>query len=279
MLRAHEWILLGYFWYAAAIAPLYLTHPSRAGLLALVVTGLVLVVSRLNYTRDWVPLALIITAYREMDWFLPAQRDYHLEFSWIEWDRLLLYRFGFQRAIEALGPVMPAYLEFAYLWVYGVFPVMVAAMYFAQKRSRIEAVLTVYLSGTLSAYALFPYFPSVPPRVLFGAADASHYSSILRRFNLFLVNDYGIHSSVFPSAHVSSAFSAAWALMLFVPEHKWMGRGMLIYALSVAIAVIYGRYHYAVDALAGFGVSLVALGVGLALKASGSSLRSIPGKT
>ena len=33
---------------------------------------------------------------------------------------------------------------------------------------------------------------------------------------------------------------------------------MLIYALSVAIATIYGRYHYAVDALAGFGVSLIA---------------------
>jgi len=137
-------------------------------------------------------------------------------------------------AIEALGPVLPAYLEFAYLLVYGVGPFVVAALYFARKRVRIEAVLTVYLTGTLLAYALFPYFPSVPPRVLFGAADAPHYSSVLRSFNLFLVNDYGIHSSVFPSAHVSSAFSAAWALILFVPEHKWMGRGMLIYALSVA---------------------------------------------
>ncbi len=34
---------------------------------------------------------------------------------------------------------------------------------------------------------------------------------------------------------------------------------MLIYAISVAIATVYGRYHYAVDAVAGFGVSLVAL--------------------
>src|SRR5271165_6492176 len=69
MLRAHEWILLAYFWYAAAIAPFYLTHPGRAALLALVVTGLAFVVARFNYTRDWFPLALLITAYREMDWF------------------------------------------------------------------------------------------------------------------------------------------------------------------------------------------------------------------
>lgn len=275
MLRAHEWILLSYFWYAAAIAPFYMGRPGRAALLALAVTALILAASRFTYARDWAPLALVITAYREMDWFSPAQQDHHLELGWIEWDRLLFYRYGFQAAVEALGPLLPAVLEFAYLLVYAVGPFVVSALYVAKKRDRMEAVLTVFLFGTLLSYGLFPYFPSMPPRVLFGAADVPHYASILRRFNLFLVNDYGIHSSVFPSAHVSSAFSGAWALMLFVPERKWLGRGMLIYAATVGLAVIYGRYHFAVDALAGFGVSLMALGVGLAMKASPSSRRSI----
>ena len=34
---------------------------------------------------------------------------------------------------------------------------------------------------------------------------------------------------------------------------------MLAYAISVSIATVYGRYHYGVDALAGFGVSLLAI--------------------
>ena len=71
------------------------------------------------------------------------------------------------------------------------------------------------------------------------------------------MGDYGIHSSVFPSAHVSSAFSAAWALFAFLPERKRIAWGMLIYAISVAIATVYGRYHYAADAVAGMAVSLV----------------------
>jgi membrane-associated phospholipid phosphatase len=33
---------------------------------------------------------------------------------------------------------------------------------------------------------------------------------------------------------------------------------LLVYAASVAIATIYGRYHYAADALAGFAISLAA---------------------
>jgi len=34
---------------------------------------------------------------------------------------------------------------------------------------------------------------------------------------------------------------------------------MVAYSLSVAVATVYGRYHFAVDAVAGIGVSLVAL--------------------
>ena len=38
-----------------------------------------------------------------------------------------------------------------------------------------------------------------------------------------------------------------------------MGWAMLAYAISVSIATVYGRYHYAADAVAGFVVSLVAI--------------------
>jgi membrane-associated phospholipid phosphatase len=145
--------------------------------------------------------------------------------------------------------------------VYAVGPFTVAVLYFAHRRERVNRVLFLYLLGTLLAYALFPYFPSEPPRTLFGASDLPNVMTVFRRFNLWIVNGYGIHSSVFPSAHVSSAFSAAWALLLYLPERRRFGCGMLIYATSVAVATVYGRYHYAVDAVAGLGVSVVAGGI------------------
>jgi len=211
-----------------------------------------------SISRDWLPLVFTLLAYREMDWFTPLAWDHHLELEWIRWDRALLHG-GFQRAIESLDGLIPAYLELCYLVVYAVGPFTVATLYFAQKRERVNHVLVVYLLGTLSAYALFPYFPSEPPRILFGGSDLPNITTPLRTFNLWIVNGYGIHSSVFPSAHVSSAFSAAWALLGFLPEKRKCGWGMLIYATSVAIATVYGRYHYAVDAVAGAGLSLIAL--------------------
>ena len=264
-LRSSEWLLIGYFTYVALISGPRLPVLVAAGFITLLAYG----ESRGNreffsIARDWLPLALTLMAYREMDWFTPLARDHFLEFQWIQWDRTLLHDWGFQRALESLGAVLPSYLELCYLLVYAVGPFTVAALYFEHRRDRVNRVLFLYLLGTFLAYALFPFFLSQPPRTLFATQDLPNIMTALRRFNLWIVNGYGIHSSVFPRAHVSSAFSAGWALLLHLPERKRYGRAMLIYAASVAIAAVYGRYHYAVDVVAGVGVSLVALGIILA---------------
>ena len=261
-LRSTEWLLLAYFSYVALLSP------TRLPVLVLFLAASLVAVlaygeshgSRefFSVSRDWVPLALTVVAYREMDWFTPLAWDHHLEFQWIKWDRSLLHRWGLQ------GALLSAYLEFCYLLVYAVGPFTVAVFYLERRRNRVNQALLLYLLGTLLAYALFPYFPSQPPRTLFGDSDLPSVMTALRRFNLWIVNGVGIHSSVFPSAHVSSAFSAAWALLLYLPERKRYGWGMLIYAVSVSVATVYGRYHYAVDALAGLGVSIVAAGIILA---------------
>jgi membrane-associated phospholipid phosphatase len=277
-LRASEWVLTIYFLYVAAITPWFSLLPwlaMKPVILAAAVPLLLLVLAYadsvwdgpgFSIARDWVPLGLTLVAYREMNWFTPQQRDYHLEFRWVEWDRTLLHGWGLHGAIESLGLMIPFYLEFCYLLVYAVGPFAVAALYVLHRRWLVDRVVLLYLLGTLLAYALFPYFPSEPPRTLFGSSDLPSATTVVRQLNLWMVGGYGIHSSVFPSAHVSSAFSAAWALLLFVPDRKAIGWGMLIYAISVAVAVVYGRYHYAVDSMAGFAVSLVAAGAGVLVR-------------
>jgi membrane-associated phospholipid phosphatase len=126
----------------------------------------------------------------------------------------------------------------------------------------------VYLTGTLLAYALFPYFPSQPPRIVFPGVDNPHIVPWLRQANLFILNHATIHVGVFPSAHVSSAFASAWAMFLLVPERKRYGWALVVYACSVSVATIYGRYHYAADVIAGFGVSLVAAGLAVLMAQS-----------
>lgn len=56
---------------------------------------------------------------------------------------------------------------------------------------------------------------------------------------------------------MSSVLSAALGLHATIPDRPWIARAFLIYGISVAVATVYGRYHYAVDAVAGVLISLL----------------------
>jgi membrane-associated phospholipid phosphatase len=254
-LRSSEWLLLIYFAYVALISPFFIS-PWKPWIVAIAVAALVLQLARgASWFRDLAPLLLMLIAFREMDWFTPAIRDHRLEQSWIGWDRMLLDGHGLRATIESAGLLLPVFFELCYLLVYTVGFVAVWALLAHGRRDRLNAFWLIYLAGTLGTYALFPYFPSEPPRIVFAGADLPSIITILRRFNLWILGNFSIHSSVFPSAHVSSAFSAAWGLLATLPERRWIGWAMALYGVCVAIATVYGRYHYAVDVAAGAALS------------------------
>jgi membrane-associated phospholipid phosphatase len=261
-LRSSEWMILGYFGYAALIAPFFI--PTwKALLFTSLVAGSIWAISRMPpIVRDWAPLAWTYAAYRQMDWFTPVVRDRHLENTWIVWDRWLLDGLHLRAVIESGGILPPAYFELSYALVYAVAPVSIAALYCYSpngfgRRVLVNQFWLVYLAGTLGSYALFPYFLSEPPRTVFLGADLPHTVTAIRSFNLWIAQNYGIHSSVFPSAHVSAACAAAWGLLATLPERKRLGLWMAVYSMSVAIAAVYGRYHYLADVLAGLAMSVL----------------------
>jgi membrane-associated phospholipid phosphatase len=271
-MRASEWVLIGYFAYTTVLA---LVLPIRPPIptITLVMNGLVFAGFALlvfayelrrseffSIVRDWFPFPLMLLAYREMGWFARPHYTFELERRWILWDRLLL-RSGLSRLIEAAGPVLPALLEISYSLVYTLGPFSVAMLYVYRRRERVDRFSFVFFLGVLLAYAQFPFWPSEPPRTVFPGEDFPGYQSVFRAFNWWMLGGYGIHTSVFPSAHVSGAFSAAFATLRTLPEHKWVGRFLLGMAVMIATATVYGRYHYAADALAGFGVALAAAAI------------------
>jgi membrane-associated phospholipid phosphatase len=271
-------MIVAFFVYVAVISPLFPDrhHLGLRPLAALIaICTALLAIAALDRghratvvgtLRDWLPLLFTLLAFREMELFLPRAFEGRLEAGWIQLDRLLLDRHHIRSAIESFGVAIPLYLELCYFLVYGVAAACVGILYARGKRAWVDRFWIVNLTGTLVAYALFPYFPSQPPRIVFAGLDNPSIVTWVRTLNLFILNHASIHAGVFPSAHVSSAFACAWAMLLLLPERRRIGFGLLIYAFSVSIATVYGRYHYAADVVAGFAVSLVALSLGLVLK-------------
>jgi membrane-associated phospholipid phosphatase len=274
-LRSYEYIVIVYFLYCSVLALVLDLNPAVPkvviGLNAVIIGGLVFLAyvdslrrtRLLKIVRDWYAPPLLLLAYREMGWFAQPHVSTALEDSWIVWDRLLLNEWGLRYVIEFLGPVGPGLLEIAYVFVYPMAPFAIAALYLANRLERVEALLFNFMLAVLSVYVLFPFFPSEPPWTIFPGQDFPTYQTIFREFNAWMLGGQGIHTSVFPSAHVAGAMSVAFAMIRLLPETKWVGRGWLVLAILIALATVYCRYHYAADAIAGFAMALLATGVSI----------------
>lgn len=273
-MRVSEWVIAVFFvWTTILALSLQIPRHMRVGTMLANLVVLLAYVALLRLqkhewartVRDWLPQALMVLAYKEMGWFAPTTRTSRFEHTWIVWDRILLNDMHGRSLIEFMGPVLPAVLEFCYALVYAVPPITMLVIYRAGLRRQADTLLTIYLLGLFLSYAQFPFWPSEPPRTVFPGQDLPTVHTFLRTFNLSIVGDYGIHTSVFPSAHVSGAFAAACAIAHLLPRNRLLVSTYFAYAILVAIATVYGRYHYAVDAIAGMFIGILAFPIGISL--------------
>ncbi|HEV2494975.1 MAG TPA: phosphatase PAP2 family protein [Terriglobia bacterium] len=210
--------------------------------------------------RDWFPAIVILLAYRESGLFGFPDPSHRLDRLFVGWDHVLFQNAWVIAALDFGAPWLQRYLEFCYSLCYPLVPLGLGALYILLARSRrdpgrefdAERALDHFWTATLLAlftcYALFPLFPSTPPRILFHDLPAPVVSPLFRRVNFWILGQYGIQSSVFPSGHVA----AVTAVALAVRAH-WRRAGTVfaIAAVSIAVATVVGRYHYAADAVAG----------------------------
>lgn len=211
-----------------------------------------------NYLRDWLPQALILAAYWQLEWF-SVHSGHRWQNLWINWDRRLLNEGGLRAIVELAGPILPAVLEAVYLSLYAIPPLAMTALYLVGARRNADRFLSTLFLGTLLAYGLIPFFPTIAPRYAFPGEDLPTYVSIWRTFNMWVLDHADISTGVFPSGHVAVAFAAAFGMWRALPAaRRRLAYGFFAIAAIVFTATIYARYHYAADGLASIGLAAIA---------------------
>jgi membrane-associated phospholipid phosphatase len=255
-LRPAERILLAYFAYSVVGSVLLGAAAWRvtaAGAAAAVAVWIIAAIPPRSAVRDWLPLALVPVAYWQMDFIRRPGSAAAFAQRWLPVDAWLFRH----THPQSWGGTASAALETAYVLTYAIPIAAVAILYVAGRRDRVDSFHQVFFSGTLVAYALLPFFPSASPRFV-DPAGWQPPMNAMRHFNIWLLDHADIQSSVFPSGHVAAAFSATFGLFTALPERKRIAGAMLVLALLIAAATVYGRYHYAVDVLASLAISVIA---------------------
>jgi len=157
------------------------------------------------------------------------------------------------REVAALMPrPLVELLEFAYA---GVYPLIPLALYLARGQG-IDAnrfwstiLLTDYI-----CFAMLPWFQTRPPRAV--GLDASWRSS-WRTVNLRMLAAGSVQVNTFPSGHAAEALACA---LLLSGGPPLLAGSMFVVAAAIAAGTVFGRYHYAADAIAGWAVALIVWG-------------------
>ena len=242
-----------FFGYAAGVAVLSrLPWRQRRAALTAASAGLALslVAVRLPFTailHDWLlPPALLLLGYwtSGLLFVAPMPRA----------ERLLVAIDGALRirAIAAATPRPVAeFLELAYV---GVYPLVLVALIIELTLTATpdpQLFWTVILVTDYICFAVLPWVQTRPPRSLEGC-DPWH--ARVRRFNLRLMGAASIQVNTFPSGHAAEALAAA--LLVLDAPLPWVV-WMFFNAAAVSAGTVFGRYHYALDAIAGWGVALI----------------------
>jgi hypothetical protein len=200
--------------------------------------------------RDLMPALLLLIGYWQSGQFFrgpnPRIQDAFraIEQRWFSWVHGL-------RAIRWLD----AYLEWAYLGCYVLIPLGVIVLHATGHPEAVDRFWTVLLVPTFICHGCTVFVPSLPPWLADPGAAATDPQSGIRSFSTWLLEHASIRANTFPSGHVASSFGAALVVLTVSPV---AGLVFLWIAGSIALATTALRYHYALDAVLGVALALLA---------------------
>ncbi len=245
------------FVYFAAIAVSALVRPLPAGRrmsIAAVACSMCAAMTWLSRVdaagiRPLAPFAVILVGYYVSGLFAVAPSP-RFERWLLSWDRQLV---GDPAVRFAGWPRAPlAILETVYIGCFLLLPaglgVLVAA---AVPTPIVERYWTLVVTAEFASFISLAFVYARPPWLL-EQRVALPDRAIHRAASRF-VERFTIRANTFPSGHAAGSVAVALGVIRVLPA---AGAALLILALTICLAAVVGRFHYAIDVIAGMLLAL-----------------------
>lgn len=198
----------------------------------------------------WPPLLLLIAYWSSGLLFVAPRPRQEAALRWLD-DRLRL-----QDVARHTPRILTEILEAAYAGVYLLIPLALLAHLQYSPSPDPDRFWSIVLITDFICFGVLPWVQTRPPRAL---ESGEPWKSSFRAFNLRVLGATSIQVNTFPSGHAAEGL-VAFLLVLAAPPATVVP--IFLAAVAVSAGAVLGRYHYLVDALAGW---VVAVGVFLIL--------------
>ena len=160
-------------------------------------------------------------------------------------------RLGIPWLVARMPRALILVLEAAYAGIYPVIPLaLVLHLWFSPGADADRFWLVVLLTDFI-CFGMLPWIQTRPPRAI---EAAQPWTTGLRSFNVSMLGRLSIGVNTVPSGHAAEALAAA---LLLSGAPPLISVWMWAVAIAISAGAVLGRYHYAVDALAGWIVALI----------------------
>ena len=147
-------------------------------------------------------------------------------------------------------------LHFGYVSYYAAVPVALIGGFMLGGEAGLERVAFTTAFAFFLCYLCFAVFPVAGPRYEFARIVGPQTEGAIFGLVHTILEGGSSKGTAFPSSHVAATVSAWLAAGLVSRRLMW---GLAPFAILLTLGTVYGRFHYAIDALVGLGVALIAV--------------------
>jgi len=205
-----------------------------------------------RFVGDWYPMLLLGALYGEIGVLTLANGVSHDTAI----QRLETLVFGSQVSYrwirETPDPALSWMLHLSYLSYYPVLYASPLLLWLGRRRDATRHTILAVMVTFYVCYVASLFFPVAGPRYTFPLPDNAATAVWPARAAQWLLDHGDSWGVAFPSSHVAASVVATG---MALRHARRLGLVLLPFTTGLVLAVVYGQFHYAVDALAGLALA------------------------
>ena len=213
----------------------------------------------LQFLRDWYPLSTIAIFYFEMGKLTQMVFQRYFDETVIRWEKRVFKGMpSLELSDQFPSIILSEILHLCYFSYYVIAVFLAAWLYFGGRIIPFqETVFAETLTFNLSLLC-YPFLPATGPRYLFEKIQGKLSKGFFFRLTHSIVSRGSSKGTAFPSSHVSLSV----IVLLYALRYDSTAFLILLpMCIGLTLGTVYGRFHYAIDALVGAALAGIVFGI------------------
>lgn len=213
----------------------------------------------LQFLRDWYPLSTIAIFYFEMGKLTQMVFQRYFDETVIRWEKRVFKGMpSLELSDRFPSIILSEILHLCYFSYYVIAVFLAAWLYFGGRIGPFqETVFAETLTFNLSLLC-YPFLPTTGPRYLFEKIQGKLSKGFFFRLTHSIVSRGSSKGTAFPSSHISLSM----IVLLYALRYDSTAFLILLpMCIGLTLGTVYGRFHYAIDALVGAALAGIVFGI------------------